>query len=87
MNVGAFIGWQNYSLIAGMFMDKKKKDKKPMNLTEYRESLGLLSDAEKEQLALFRKIQQIGSKAQARKNIEKAENILSLDRARAEKGR
>ena len=90
MNYAAFVGWQSYSLIAGMFMDPKKSDKKPMNLLEYRDSLGLLSEEEKERLKFWKELVKITAKNQAEKNIEKAQNILNLDKARrekAEKGR
>ena len=89
MNYAAFIGWQTYSLLAGM-NPRKKDDPKPMNLMEYRDTLGLLSDREKEQMNLYRDISRITAKSQAKRNIEKAENILNLDKARqqkAEKGR
>lgn len=89
MNIAAFTGWQIYSLLAGM-NPRKKGDPPPMNLAEYRDSLGLLSDEEKERLQLMKDISRMTAKSQVKKNIEKAENILNLDKARqekAEKGR
>ena len=83
-------GKRTYSVMMAGMNQRKKDDPKPMNLMEYRDSLGLLSDEEKKRLQLMKDLTKAVNRSQVKKNIEKAENILNLDKARqqkAEKGR
>lgn len=84
MKQSAFTGWQFYTLLDGMLGGNK--DKKSMNYMEYSERLGLLSDQEKEHLALFKQMEKIRQKQEAKDAINRAANIVEMDRASRKKG-
>lgn len=86
--ISAHIGWQTYSLIAAMFQNEKN-DTKIMDYSEYLSGLGLLSKEEMEQMAAIKHIREAQARAEnqrkAAESLKKAENILSMDKARRRK--
>lgn len=77
MKAAAFMGWQQYTLIHGMTNQKEN----PMSFLEYSDTLGILTKQEKDYLKLYKQMETLQQKEQAKKNIEKATNIIQMDRA------
>lgn len=77
LKISAFTGWQQYTLLAGSFGGEKAEI---MSFMEYSETLGILTKEEKEYLNLYRQMQKLADQNKAKQNIEKAKNIIELDR-------
>lgn len=89
LRVSAHVGWQTYTLLTAA-LSSKKDPIKAMDYGEYMGSLGLLTEAEQEQIKAMKQIRaaQIKeeNKRKAAEGLEKAAKILSMDRARRKKG-
>lgn len=89
LRVSAHAGWQTYTLLTAI-LSSKKEPIQAMDYGEYMATLGLLSKEEKEQIAALKVLQKAQQKEEnkrkAAEGLEKAANILSMDRARRKKG-
>ena len=81
LKLSAFTGWQVYLLLSS----GGGSNNKPVPFIEYSDNLGILSDHEKEYLQLYKKMEQQIEQANAKKYIEKAANIVEMDRKNRER--
>ena len=78
MKVAAFTGWQITTLITSILGSGSKQQPKQPSFIEYAEGLGVLSENEKEYLKIMKEYEKIQAKTEAKRNIEKAENIIQM---------
>lgn len=75
--LSAFTGWQFYTILKQTgFLGNSKLIK----FNEYLGNLGLLTERESEQLALYKKYKREQNKHEAKANIQQAEEIAALVR-------